>query len=175
MPSVRFEVGRLCQPCKSTPLPKRRHLPAGIYNVTMAVNPYQSASEDAMAAENRPRTFSRLGWGCALVLLLLLPLVATIAFVWGGIVGQTQLYHARAQQQARQMQAFIDQHPDRYSGLTIEETSSGWSHFSGTVPSQEDLDALRAEMQRLFGVELGDDMVRTVEVAPEVAPVDPAP
>src|SRR5687768_16215313 len=132
----------------------------------MAVNPYQSASEEAAVAESRPRTFSRLGWGCAVVLLLLLPLVAIVAFVWGGIVGQTQLYHARAQQQARQMQAFIDQHPDRYSDLTIEEASSGWSHFSGAVDSQEDLDALRTEMQRLFGEELGDDMTRTVEVRP---------
>jgi hypothetical protein len=157
-------------------LPKRRHVAARIYNVAMPVNPYQSASEDeAMAAESRVRTFSRMGWGCAILLLLLLPLVATIAFFWGGIVGQTQLYHSRAQQQARQMQAFIDQHPDRYADLTIEEASNGWSHFSGTVPSQEDLDALRAEMQRLFGAELGDDMVRTVDVAPEAAPVDPVP
>jgi hypothetical protein len=72
------------------------------------------------------------------------------------------------------MQAFIDEYPERYSGLTIEEASNGWSFFSGTVQSQEDFDLLRAEMERMFGAELGQDMMHPVEVRQEPqAVVDP--
>lgn len=131
-------------------------------------NPYSATSGDyTQPPRGRVPIVVWLGAG---IVLLLLPFVAMIAFVIGGILGQTQLYHSRADDQARQMQAYLDQYPDRYGEVTIEEASDGWSYLRGTVSTQQDLDDLQAEMARLFGAELGKRMTSNVEVVPKQAP-----
>jgi hypothetical protein len=131
-------------------------------------NPY-SASEEELRAPAVPRNrawiFAALA-GVVILLLAVTLITAVAAFVAGGIVGQSELYHRRASEQADKMRVYLGQHEEQFSGLTIEEASNGWSYLEGTVNSQEDLDQLRREMQRLFGEELGDDMTRSVEVQP---------
>jgi hypothetical protein len=109
-------------------------------------------------------------WIAAGIALLLLPLVAMIAFVIGGILGQEELYHARASEQAEQMRAYLYEYPDRFGDVTIERASDGWSYLTGTVKTQQDLDDLRAEMGRLFGAKLGKRMTSNVKVVPKQAP-----
>ena len=134
-------------------------------------NPY-STSEDELRAPAAPRSRA---WVLALVSVVIFMLAVTIlttvvAFVLGGILGQTQLYLQRASEQADKMRVYLGEHEEQYYALTIDEASDGWSYLVGEVRSQEDLDQLRSEMQRLFGEELGEDMTRLVKV---LAPQSP--
>lgn len=104
-----------------------------------------------------------------LVLLAAIMITAVLAFVAGGIVGQSELYHQRATEQAAQMRSYLSSQGERFAEVEINEASSGWSYLSGTVDSQADFDQLQAEMQRLFGEELGSEMTRIVEVREEPA------
>ena len=130
-------------------------------------NPYSASEEELRApASPRSRAWILVLAGIVILMLAVTLLTAVVAFVAGGIVGQSELYHRRASEQADKMRVYLGQHEEQFSGLTIEEASNGWSYLEGTVNSQEDLDQLRREMQRLFGEELGDDMTRSVEVQP---------
>jgi hypothetical protein len=138
-------------------------------------NPYSTSEEELhapAAPPNRGRIIAIVA-GVAVLMLAVTLLTAVVAFVLGGIVGQTQLYHQRADEQADKMRVYLGEHEEKYSGLTIDEASDGWSYLDGTVKSQEDLDQLRSEMQRLFGEELGEDMTAGVEVTPAEPPQQP--
>jgi hypothetical protein len=134
-------------------------------------NPFSASHEELQPAVRA----SGRGWIVilvvvgTLVLLGAIAITAVVAFVAGGIIGQTQLYHQRAEQQAAEMRVYLGSQGDRFDDLTIEEASNGWSYLSGTVDSQADFDQLQDEMQRLFGEGLGEEMTRNVEVVSEAA------
>jgi hypothetical protein len=134
-------------------------------------NPFSASHEELQPAARA----SGRGWIVimlvvgTLVLICAVTITGVLAFVWGAIVGTTDVYHRRAEQQAAEMRVYLGSQGDRFDDLTIEEASNGWSYLSGTVDSQEDFDQLQDEMQRLFGEELGEDMTRNVEVVSKAA------
>jgi hypothetical protein len=134
-------------------------------------NPYSASDEElrTSASPDRGRIVA-IFVGVTVLMLAAMLLTAAVAFVAGGILGQTQLYHDRASEQADKMRIYLGEHVDQFSGVTIEEASDGWSYLDGTVKSQQDLDQLLSEMQRLFGEELGEDMAAGVEVTPAEPP-----
>jgi len=138
-------------------------------------NPYSATHEELQPAAwpgNRGWIVAMLVLG-TLILVSAIVVTAVLAFVAGGIVGQEQLYHSRAADQATQMQSYLNRQGERYAEVTIERASDGWSYLTGTVDSQQDFDQLRGEMQRLFGEELGADMTANVELRESAATRSP--
>jgi hypothetical protein len=128
-------------------------------------NPY-AASLEAPALARR-RASHPLVWGCAAVGILgLLAFVAVAAFLAGVFTGESSVYHRRAVQQMESIRQFLDQHPDKFSDVTVYEASAGYAPMTGTVASQADYDLLESEMKRQFGEELGHELTWRVEVAP---------
>lgn len=136
-------------------------------------NPYSATHEELqpVTSSTQRGTIAVILLAGALVLIVAVTVTAVLAFVAGGIAGQEGLYRARAAGQAAKIRHHLNQQGQRYADLTIEQASDGWSYLTGTVSSQQDLDDLRAEMQRLFGEELGAEMTASVEVEqPSAAP-----
>ena len=133
--------------------------------MTADPNPYAPSAEYAPPRKSRLPAILLCGTAALLVLLLLV-VTAVAAYALGAVHATTELYHRRASHEVRQIQSYLQEHPDRYFQVTIQEISSGHSYLYGTVNSQEHLDVLKTEMQRLFGAELGEEMTNGVEVAP---------
>ena len=87
-----------------------------------------------------------------------------VAFIIGAVVGNTQIYHNFSEHQATQIEAFLAQYPDSFSGLTVEHASSGWAFPHGSVPQQSDYDLLADGLHEMFGSELSNRMMYTVSV-----------
>lgn len=138
-------------------------------------NPYSATHEELQPTARS----SQRGWIAVMLVVGLLVLIAAmtvtavVAYVAGGIAGQEGLYRARAAGQAAKMRHYLNRQGQRYADLTIEQASDGWSYLTGTVSSQQDMDELRGEMQRIFGEELGTEMTANVEVREPAA--TPAP
>jgi hypothetical protein len=77
--------------------------------------------------------FSSGGWGCLLVALLCMPVVALVSYLYGGTVWQARAYQQLASEREYRIQAFFDKNPGRYGGLTIERASDHSTYLYGTV------------------------------------------
>jgi hypothetical protein len=131
-------------------------------------NPYSARSGELDGqAQERPARSPLLIWGCSsVVVILLLAITASVAFVVGAIKGQLDLYSARAEEDAAEIRSFLTEHEGKFDRLRVEATSDGMAYVTGTVDTQADKDLLQEAMQKLFGDLRSEEIVSPVEVAP---------
>ncbi len=134
-------------------------------------NPYAA---NASISNSRAIANSRVMlWGCAATaIVLLLAATISVAFVLGGISSDLRRYKERAKEDASDVREFFAQHPERFHEVEIVASSDGWTHLSGSVNSQSELDLLTHGMQRLFGEKRGEEMTVNIEVSDLAAAVD---
>ncbi|TWU19026.1 hypothetical protein [Allorhodopirellula heiligendammensis] len=98
------------------------------------------------------------------VICLFALLAIPIAFMYGAVVGNSQVYRNSSTQQQIRIESFLSQFPDAFGDLTVEHASDGWAYPIGSVPQQSDYDRLADALHRMFGDELGDRMLGSVEI-----------
>ena len=94
-------------------------------------------------------------------------LAIPVAFMVGGIIGQSAIYQNTANRQQARIEGFLAQHPNSFGSLTVEHASDGWAYPIGTVPTQSDYDMLSTNLHEMFGDELAGQIIYAVDVETE--------
>ena len=87
-----------------------------------------------------------------------------IAFIIGAFLGNTQIYRNFSEHQQSRIENYLSQKPDAFSDISVEHASNGWAYPIGSVSSQDDYDNLRSKLHEMFGDELAERMMNTVDV-----------
>jgi len=129
------------------------------------MEPPASHPYDAPAAgESPPRSlFRSLRFWIPAVICLVAVVAVPIAFIIGAVLGNTQIYRNFAEHQQSRIENYLSQHPDVFSDISVEHASNGWAYPIGSVPSQDDYDNLRSKLHEMFGDELAERMMNTVD------------
>lgn len=130
------------------------------------MEPQASHPYDAPAVAESPKRSlmqSIRFWIPASVCLVALAAVP-IAFIVGAVLGNSQIYRNFSERQQTRIEACLTQHPEAYSGLTVEHASDGWAYPVGSVPSRDDYDNLNSKLNEMFGDELAERMMYNIEV-----------
>ena len=109
------------------------------------------------------RTVARVLFRVLVGTICLLALV--VSFVCGLFIGEGQAKHRQVVDETRRIRQVLDGHGVTYSGVTVAEESVGRVRLEGSVRSESDRLRLKEEMQALFGVGRGEDVVGLVNVA----------
>lgn len=99
------------------------------------------------------------------ILCLLGLMVGSLAFLAGGIVGQSEIYERRAHEEIRLVRNELDGN-ERFGLVEITRTSDGYVHLSGNVTDETSHDELRKVLHDLFGIRRANELVRQVTVRP---------
>ena len=126
-----------------------------------ATHPY-----DAPAAGESPSRslFRSLRFWIPAGICLIAVVAFPIAFIIGAILGNTQIYRNFSEHQQSRIENYLSQNPDAFSDISVEHASNGWAYPIGSVSSQDDCDNLRSKLHEMFGDELAERMMNTVDV-----------
>jgi len=117
----------------------------------------------ATISVNRSRLRSFRFWIPAIVCAMALVAVP-IAFIVGAVIGNTQIYRNSSEHQQTRIEQYLSQHPESFADISVEHASNGWAYPLGTVSSQSDFDMLAAKLHEMFGDELDERMMNSVEL-----------
>ena len=137
-------------------------------NMPIDSSPYEVASETPAGSRTRFMSSQRLIYiGVSLAVFLLILITAATSWLAGTVVGESSTYHRIAARKMATIESFLDQHSEKYTKVTVHEASSGHAYLMGSVDAVADFDLLRTEMERAFGAELAQEMMRLVDVGAE--------
>ena len=126
-----------------------------------ATHPYDAPA----AGESPPRSlFRSLRFWIPAVISLVTVVVVPIAFIIGAVLGNAQIYRNFSEHQQSRIENYLSQQPDAFSDISVEHASNGWAYPIGSVPSQNDYDNLSSKLHEMFGDELAERMMNTVDV-----------
>jgi hypothetical protein len=102
-------------------------------------------------------------WIPAAICMLALAAVP-VAFVIGVVLGNVQIYQNLSNRQQARIEEFLSKHPDAFGHVRVEHASNGWAYPTGTVLQQSDYDLLADKLRQMFGDELAELMLTTVDL-----------
>ncbi|MEM8735491.1 MAG: hypothetical protein AAGG44_14755 [Planctomycetota bacterium] len=130
------------------------------------MEPSATSPYDALASgKSRPRSLFRSlrFWG-AVVSSLVAVVAVPVAFTIGVVLGNTQIYRNLAEHQQSRIENYLSLHPDIFPDISVAHASNGWAYPIGSVPSEVDYDNLSSKLHEMFGDELAERMMNTVDV-----------
>ncbi len=101
-----------------------------------------------------------LVWASASTLLLIV--VAMVAFVLGGILGQSQLYESWRVRKIDKLSSILN--ADEFSHVNVESSSAAQVYLSGTVSDGETLDSLELQLIDSFGRDEAEEMLWRIDI-----------
>ena len=130
------------------------------------MEPPTAHPDDAPAAgESAPRPLLRsLRFWIPAAVCLIAVVAVPVAFIIGAVLGSVQIYRNFSEHQQARIEDYLSQHPDAFSEISVEQASSGWAFPVGAVSSQDDYDSLNSKLHEMFGDELAEQMMYTIDV-----------
>ncbi len=126
-------------------------------------NPVTNPYENSLPTLKRSRkriVFGCLPWGLLGLALLAIP----VAWLIGCVQGNAQIYSNLSNGQETRIRELQAQHPE-FAHLEVNPTSSGSVWLEGQL-TEEEAAELREHLRRMFGDDLAEGMMRTVDVVP---------
>jgi hypothetical protein len=100
-------------------------------------------------------------WGVVTTMSVIL--VAAVAFVLGGIMGQQQLYQSWTDRKLDKLATILES--DEFKGVEADYSSAAQVYLTGTIKDSATRDALRNQLVVTFGTDEADEMIWRVDVA----------
>lgn len=121
-----------------------------------------NATQDPVCQIRRPRRWVRFAlWGAGICLTIVM--FTTVAFTYGGIVGQQLLYARWTDEKLEKIAATLD--TENFPNVRAEYSSAAQVYLTGTVTDEARLASLRDKLVLAFGTDEAEEMLWRVDVA----------